>query len=142
MNLRESFKVSFALTAVLTVALFGIGTFPVRAAEVCEYQLYVRFIDQSMRVCEMPAEGQACGNFRRADGKESDRVFPHRDFKRTEGSCSRNNVIGVCVLSNSSLVFYEGDLGALEIGCANMQGDWRMPSMAELRDTNFFNSLQ
>lgn len=122
--------------SVWLIMLYATGALmPINAEEICEYQLFSEMTQTRMRVCEMPAAKTPCGVF-------PQQAYPSGEFKRYDGRCRLDNVIGICVLPRTKLVFYEGELGILETGCAFMKGSWRELATIDRRDANFLNRLR
>ncbi len=126
------------------VLLLSIAATPqAHATESCEYSLHSVRAQADIQVCELPNKGQACQSFLKPAGAKDRNAFGSSAVKRTKTRCrDLSKVVGVCVLPTTRLAFLDGDPGVLEIGCANMLGEWRVISVVQKRDPGFLEKLQ
>ncbi len=129
------------LAAVVLLAA-GFTSSAALAEKACQYKLYSEWTKTSMLVCEMPAKGQSCGELPLPPGQDRQKAYASSTIEEPRKGCSRDNMIGVCRMKTTTMVFYEGDASSLELGCSILEGEWHIPTGRQRRDPEFIKGLE
>jgi hypothetical protein len=93
----------------------------------CNFGLYSKALDRSLKVCQTADSVSQCGVLMR---RKYDHSRAHvvrkkgRRMKFKKGGCSGEGVVGVCEFPHRKIFFYEGDTEGLAEGCDRMKGRW------------------
>jgi hypothetical protein len=85
----------------------------------CMYRLQNLMMDAPVKTCQEPANEEGCATLGTTDSNS--------DAVHGAGSCPMEGAKGVCDTGDVKLVYYDEELGGLEIGCGFQGGDWIVP---------------
>ncbi len=85
----------------------------------CMHQLQNMMMDEPVKTCQSPANAEGCATIGSTDD--------NADAVHGEGECPMEGAQAICDVGDSKFVYYEGELGGLEIGCGFQGGDWIEP---------------
>lgn len=85
----------------------------------CVFMLQNLMMDSPVKSCQEPANAEGCETLGSTDD--------NADAVHGEGECPMEGAQAVCDVGDSKYVYYDGELGGLEIGCGFQGGDWIEP---------------
>ena len=68
-------------------------------------------------VCAAPVDRVRCDKFG-DEGSNTDTVY-------SDAECATDKALGLCVLEEHTIIYYSGEIQALETGCSFQGGEWK-----------------
>lgn len=116
-------KILVGIVLSLTIALLAGQPLVAQAADSasatlghCNYRQRAPALRTWYRVCAMPATAQSC---------KEEASWQKEQMDYGDGACAVKGVVGLCVVGNQQIVFYQGSESTLAKGCEMMHGSWR-----------------
>lgn len=109
---------AFAMLAVFANLYSGTAI-----AGQCSFQLYSRWLNRNLPVCQTFDERWSCGVWPGSTGEDANMAIASSTGQG--GSCDTEEAVGVCLMPGTQMYFYAGDPAVLAGGCGRMQGEWR-----------------
>jgi hypothetical protein len=85
----------------------------------CTFMLQNLMMDSPVKTCQEPANVEGCDTLGSTDDNS--------DAEHGAGECPMDGAKAICDVGDTKYVYYDGELGGLEIGCGFQGGDWIEP---------------
>lgn len=121
--------------AILLITVMGLWLYgPSAHADggSCSYSLYSAYLKRSFPVCQNVRVAERCGTWPKSPTPMSNKRVMATAVGKAEGKlhmdarrCHGTGAVGVCLVPDGEIYFYDGNPKELASGCRWMHGEWK-----------------